>query len=193
MSDFFHSCWDELVWLMGLRKPDNLKAFVGRFQKPFDEVSLRQAAIRRELLNQIALPRPEFIDREALLDRLPRDTALVIYLRYTLLDPGRSAQLRYGALVLARNQDAAWISLGDGHRINSLVANYQDAMRLPEKQAPSDAQMDRILSDLEQAIWKPVEALVPRSTRSVMLSPDGALNFVSFATLRWNGGNRSRV
>ncbi len=33
MSDFFHSCWNELVWLIDLRKPDNLKAFVETYRE----------------------------------------------------------------------------------------------------------------------------------------------------------------
>jgi membrane-associated protein len=32
MSEFFHGCWNELVWLIDLRKPDNLRAFVETYK-----------------------------------------------------------------------------------------------------------------------------------------------------------------
>ncbi|MBI4660469.1 MAG: CHAT domain-containing protein, partial [Verrucomicrobia bacterium] len=40
-----------------------------------------------------------------------------------------------------------------------------------------------LLQALYQQLWAPIEAALPKGTRTVIISPDGALNFLSYATL----------
>ena len=47
----------------------------------------------------------------------------------------------------------------------------------------SETQLTEILQALYQQIWAPVDAALPPGTRTVILSPDAELNFVSFATM----------
>jgi CHAT domain-containing protein len=46
-----------------------------------------------------------------------------------------------------------------------------------------DAEAPMILQGLYRRLWAPIEPLLPAGTKTVIFSPDGALNFVSFATL----------
>ena len=40
-----------------------------------------------------------------------------------------------------------------------------------------------VLRTLHDQVWAPIEEALPEGTKAVILSPDGELNFVSFATL----------
>jgi hypothetical protein len=43
------------------------------------------------------------------------------------------------------------------------------------------------LQALYEALWAPIEQALPSQTKRVIISPDGQLNFISFATLLTNG------
>ncbi|MDA1272745.1 MAG: CHAT domain-containing protein [Verrucomicrobia bacterium] len=55
--------------------------------------------------------------------------------------------------------------------------------RVVEDRVRGDLQLSTLLQALHQQLWSPVEPLLPPETKTVILSPDGALNFLSFATL----------
>ena len=46
-----------------------------------------------------------------------------------------------------------------------------------------DVEMADVLRALHQEVWAPITAALPPGTSRVILSPDGQLNFVSFAAL----------
>lgn len=129
---------------------------------------------------------------------LPQDTALVEWIRYTGFLPGKEGQLfhpdareiRYGALILSRDQPVRWVPLAaSGADIERLVAESQKLMRGhrvvragEDGQLLDDEATSRVvLRDLYDRLWAPIEPDL--AGRRVVLSPDGALNTVSFATL----------
>jgi CHAT domain-containing protein len=59
------------------------------------------------------------------------------------------------------------------------VERYRKAMR---GQA-DEVTLQSVLRALHEQVWTPVEKMLPAGTQTVVVSPDGQLNFVSFATL----------
>ncbi|MDA1272746.1 MAG: CHAT domain-containing protein, partial [Verrucomicrobia bacterium] len=55
--------------------------------------------------------------------------------------------------------------------------------RVVEDRERGAVQLSTLLQTLYQQLWSPLEPLLPPETKTVILSPDGALNFLSFATL----------
>jgi len=110
---------------------------------------------------------------------LPQNGALIEYVRYKhYLGQGRS-EWRYGAVVLSAAGDPLWVPLGPAEELEKLVASYQKSVR-----GETDKNtLETDLRALHNRLWLPVERVLPPPCRRVILSPDGALNFVSFATL----------
>ena len=46
-----------------------------------------------------------------------------------------------------------------------------------------EATLRNVLKALEERVWAPIEKALPSGTKTVIVSPDGELSFVSFATL----------
>jgi CHAT domain-containing protein/Tfp pilus assembly protein PilF len=110
---------------------------------------------------------------------VPKDGALIEYVRYEHYLGKDSFEPHYGAVVLAAAGDPLWVPLGSAEALENRVASYQKSAqgRTDENTLKTD------LRELYDRLWLPVERVLPPPCRRVILSPDGALNFVSFATL----------
>jgi CHAT domain-containing protein len=110
---------------------------------------------------------------------LPTNGTLIELLRYDHYMGRNQIQPRYGAVVLEHSGEPKWVTLGEAGPIERNIALYQKSARGETDQTT----LQRVLKELYQQVWKPIEAVLPEGTRTVILSPDGQLNFVSFATL----------
>ncbi|HEV2986900.1 MAG TPA: CHAT domain-containing tetratricopeptide repeat protein, partial [Candidatus Angelobacter sp.] len=109
---------------------------------------------------------------------LPHDTLLVEYVRYSHYLGKSKYELRYGAVVLSADAPPRWATLGSAKEIEATLKRYQRLVR-----NAGDEEMTAILQKIYNEVWKPVEQLFPIHTNRVIVSPDGQLNFLSFATL----------
>jgi tetratricopeptide (TPR) repeat protein len=110
---------------------------------------------------------------------IPNDGALIEYLRYShYLGKGKWEQ-RYGAIVLYAKDAPLWIPLGKANEIEHLVRRYGALVR----GSPQEEELSANLQALYQALWAPIDQAVPSQTKRIIISPDGQLNFISFATL----------
>ena len=110
---------------------------------------------------------------------IPEDGALIEYVRYRhYLGTGKS-EPRYGATVLFARGAPLWIPLGKANEIEHLVQRYSALVR----GSPQDEELSANLQALYEALWAPIEQALSRETKTIIISPDGALNFISFATL----------
>lgn len=110
---------------------------------------------------------------------LPRQAALVEFVRYWHFLGHHEGQSRYGALILPAAGPPKWVSLGPASALSTNIALYQAGVRI---KAP-DRAFSRLLTTLHHQLWEPVERELPADTKTVIISPDAALNLVSFATL----------
>ena len=72
-----------------------------------------------------------------------------------------------------------WVVLGAAEEIEKNVKLYQKSAR----GKTDEATLSTVLQVLGQQVWAPIEKILPAGTKTVIISPDGELNFVSFATL----------
>jgi len=112
-------------------------------------------------------------------DALPTDAALVEYVVYNKYTGHLANVPAYGAVVLSRDAPTRWVELGPAAAIDEQVRKDQKYMRKRVREAA----LAEVLQGLYQSLCQPVLAGLPGGVHRLILSPDGNLNFVSFATL----------
>ena len=110
---------------------------------------------------------------------LPRDTVIIEYLAYDHYVGMFTLEWRYGAVIIPSAGEPKWVPLSTLALIDRKVALYQRAVRGEADQSS----LPTVLRSLHRHVWEPVERALPEGTKTVIISPDGELNFVSFATL----------
>src|SRR5271165_2389450 len=110
---------------------------------------------------------------------IPNDGALIEYLRYSdYLGKGKR-EPRYGAIVLLSKGAPLWIPLGKAEEVEHLVRRYGSLVR----GSPQEDELSANLQALYEALWAPIDQALPSQIKRIIISPDGELNFISFATL----------
>jgi CHAT domain-containing protein/tetratricopeptide (TPR) repeat protein len=112
-------------------------------------------------------------------DALPAGAALVEYIAYRRYTGRLTSQPAYGTVVLTRDAPPHWVPLGSASEIDARVRLEQKYMRRRVR----DVAVAEVLRGLYNALVQPVVAALPAGTHRLIVSPDGELNFVSFATL----------
>jgi len=92
--------------------------------------------------------------------------------------PGRFTP-RYGAVVLKTGNAPLFVPLDAAARIEELMDLYASAVR----SEVADEQMSQFLTTLGAGLWDPSVPHRPAAGAPIILFPDGAFNFLSFATL----------
>ena len=110
---------------------------------------------------------------------LPSDGALIEYIWYWQYLGKRQSERRYGAAVLTATGEPRWVPLGNADDLDAMVSRYKRLVR----GAPDQDELSTNLEELYRELWAPVEQWLPHAVKRVIISPDGQLNFVSFATL----------
>ncbi len=113
---------------------------------------------------------------------IPNDGALVEYLRYSNYLGKENWETRYGAIVLFSKGAPLWIPLGKANQIEHLVRRYGTLVR----GSPQEEELSENLRALYEALWASIGQELPSQTKRIIISPDGQLNFISFATLLTN-------
>ena len=72
-----------------------------------------------------------------------------------------------------------WIPLGKAKEIEHLVRRYGALVR----GSPQEEELSANLQTLYEALWVPIGQALPSQIKRIIISPDGQLNFISFATL----------
>ncbi len=110
---------------------------------------------------------------------IPNDGALIEYLRYGHYLGKEKWEQRYGAIVLLSKGAPLWIPLGKATEIEHLVRRYGSLVR----GSPQEDELSENLQALYEALWAPIDQALPSQIKRIIISPDGELNFISFATL----------
>jgi CHAT domain-containing protein/tetratricopeptide (TPR) repeat protein len=111
---------------------------------------------------------------------IPETGALIEYLRYWHYLGRGGFEPRYGALVLFPREGPKWIPLAGAVGIDSLVSAHQ---RLTRGASVGRDALSNNLQALYGELWAPIVQALPPEVKRAIISPDGQLNFVSFATL----------
>jgi CHAT domain-containing protein len=110
---------------------------------------------------------------------IPDDGALIEYLRYPHYLGKNRWEERYGAALLFSKGTPLWVPLGNADEIEASVRLYGTLVRGSQEEDELSAN----LRALYEALWAPIGQALPNETKKIIISPDGELNFISFATL----------
>jgi tetratricopeptide (TPR) repeat protein len=150
-----------------------------RIQALEQEVEDIEGKLARQITELGQARRALTITVEQVQAALPNDTVLVEYVRYRHYLGKSTSELRYGAVVLSADAPPRWVALGSAKEVEATLKSYQALVRNLE----DEEEMAAVLREVENEVWKPVEQTFPGHTNRVIVSPDGQLNFLSFATL----------
>jgi len=118
---------------------------------------------------------------EQVQSKLKSGRILLEFVRYKHFVNSEASEARYGALVIAASGSPTWVSLATtAEALDQEMVRYQQAT---ENVSITNSAMSKLLANLYQHVWAPLEPLFPADTTSVIISPDSQLNFLSFATL----------
>jgi CHAT domain-containing protein len=110
---------------------------------------------------------------------LPPRNVLVEFVRQPQHFGPPHDQSRYGAVILANSGEPKWIVFESAIAVEKTIALYQKSVRGETDRTT----LEWALKELYEQVWKPIDSALPEGIRTVILSPDGKLGFVSFATL----------
>jgi CHAT domain-containing protein/Tfp pilus assembly protein PilF len=142
------------------------------------DIETLQAALARRVTGVGRARRALSIRLEDVQEAIPQGSVLLEMLRYRHCMGERWRQESYGALVISRNEEPRWVCLGAAEQIEKSVKIYQHAVRNAAPQA-----LVQSLAELYRQVWAPLAPHLPAGTKKIIISPDGELNFLSFATL----------
>jgi CHAT domain-containing protein/Tfp pilus assembly protein PilF len=110
---------------------------------------------------------------------LPKQAVLIELLRYYHSLGKRKYEDRYGAVVISPVGEPKWVPIGAAEEMEKDVRLYRKSVR-GERDEPT---LRCVLKALQERVWTPIEKALPEDSKTVIVSPDGELSFVSFATL----------
>jgi CHAT domain-containing protein len=110
---------------------------------------------------------------------IPAPAVLIEFVRYLHYLGKNKWEIRYGAAILASAGEPRWVCLGPSAEIEKNISLSQQKVR----QQARETELAAPLRALYQQLWAPIETNLPPGTKTVILSPDAQLNFISFATL----------
>jgi tetratricopeptide (TPR) repeat protein len=158
--------------------PDRQRADNER-QKLSERVEQMEAQLGRESRAMGKARRSLNTNIEQVQQALRPEQALVEFLRYADKRGENQWELCYGAIVIRPSGKPQWIPLGKAAVIDDRISLYKQYVRGEGEESALIA----ALRDLHDEVWAPVEKLLPSDVKTVAISPDGELNFISFATL----------
>jgi len=157
-----------------------------KWQTQVAELSDQKEALERELAAKIAdlrnTARPAQADLGAI---LPPKTVLLDFLEYTHFSiprDGKGAIRPERRLIVFIVRPHSWvrrIDLGPAAPIAAAVQEWRRILLGPQAKAPAT---EKSAIAMRQLIWKPAEPFV-EDAETVLISPDGAVSFVPFASL----------
>jgi CHAT domain-containing protein len=110
---------------------------------------------------------------------------LIEVIRYQLYEGGLTRTPWYGAVVIPRRGEPAWVQLAAAKEIDELTATLVKGLNKGDRGAhiPGQGDVTPQLRSLDRILWKPLEKMLPEGTRTVLLGTDGATAFVPWAAL----------
>ena len=156
-----------------LRKRDDVKIGLSR------EVEELESTLAREVAGLGRARRALTVSVPQLQAALEKDEALVEFVAYQHYLGENKFESRYGAAVITPGAEPRWVSLGPATEIDRKIRLFQKSARGELNESATAS----VLNALEKEVWAPLAKWFPNGSTKIIVSPDGALSFVSFATL----------
>jgi CHAT domain-containing protein/Tfp pilus assembly protein PilF len=116
---------------------------------------------------------------EAAQAAIPPDSALIEFASYHPFNARAATydQAHYVVYVLHHDGKIAWKELGDANSIDDAIAALRNALRDPKR-----TDVKRLARAVDAKVFQPIRPLLGGKSR-LLISPDGSLNLIPFATL----------
>ncbi len=111
---------------------------------------------------------------------LTEDSVLVEFIRHARYAGKPEFESHYGAVIIPAGNKPQWVPLGEAKAIDKSIHAYRTVVRADN---PDENALVQVLETLYKQVWKPIQQKLSPDTNTVVLSPDGQLNFLSFAAL----------
>ena len=148
-----------------------------------EQIAKRIADLERSLASRTTIlgrvRQSADITLDAVLPALTIGTVLLDFFQYRDAKLKGAAARSYGALLLAEDGQPKIVLIAGAAAIDQAVAACRAAVTKGDESA-----LDSGLKTLTEKLWQPIADQLPPSTKQLLVGPDGALNFLSFATLR---------
>ncbi len=134
------------------------------------QVSTRSAEFRAQA---------QTVTLAAVQQAVPADAALVEFVLYRPVD-ARAQKLapgRYAAYVLQRKGAPRWVELGEAATVEQAISAWRAALADPRRK-----DVQPLARTVDERIMRPVREMLG-DTRTLFVSPDGALNLIPFGAL----------
>jgi CHAT domain-containing protein len=154
------------------------EAIAGRQKLEKEELDL-EASLAGKGISSGKTRRALATDVSDVRDAIPDGAALIEFVAYNRYLGRLAYEPSYGALVLTRDGVCQWVPLGAAAAIDAKLRTYQKYVR----KRVHEAALAEVLHGLWETLCQPVLAALPGGVHRLILSPDGQLDFVSFATL----------
>ncbi len=177
------------------KTPSEIEALKEPLEREAQEV---ESSLRRTLQNRRSTQIAELPNAEQVRQRLPKEAALVEFVRALVFDndPGStyfSAEHYFAFVINAKNPMVQMIDLGDADEIDSLIEQLrEETENTPQGlrvigEAGLEAGFSELSNELYRKIFLPLTDALGNAT-TILLAPDRALHMVPFAALVDNDG-----
>lgn len=144
-----------------------------------DRVDELEARLAREVAGLGKARRALGSTAEQVQAALGKNEALIEFARYNDYLGKNKWEWCYGAIVISPGRRSVWCPLGSAVEMEKNIKLYQECAHGKK----DEATLIGVLHALHAEIWAPIEKVLSAETTNVAISPDGELNFVSFATI----------
>jgi tetratricopeptide (TPR) repeat protein len=150
-----------------------------RIEAVEQEVENIEGKLARQITDLGQARRSLAITVEEVQAAIPNDAVLVEYVRYGHYLGKSKGESRYAAVLLSAGTSPRWFTLGSAKEIETSLRRYQVLVRT----SSDEDELAALLQKLYDKVWEPIQGALPERVKTVIISPDGQLNFLSFATL----------
>jgi CHAT domain-containing protein len=170
--------------LMTVPKDSKKETLDGRI-KAYEKLSRQIEELEGALAQNVAgfghARRALTVTVEEVQKAIPPQAALIEFIRYHHYLGKQKWEDDYGAVILSSAGGPDWVCLGAVATIDKNVFLCQQAVR--DKERSDEKGLTSALRNLYKQVWEPLEKILPPDEKTIVISPDAGLNFISFATL----------
>jgi len=168
--------------LQGLRTQLAKIAFDQNKKEEADKISEKIGAIQRSMASLSTrfgrVRASADLTVDTILPALSGGSVFVDFIEFSDPKLKEDERLHYGAILIAEDGTPAFIRIPDRVAIDSAADAIRTAVKNGDEQS-----LQENLATLSTKLWQPVAEKIPAETKRIIVSPDGKLSFISFASL----------
>ena len=163
-------------------KKETLDGRIKAYEKLSSQIEKLEGALAQNVAGFGHARRALTVTVDEVQKAIPPQAALIEFIRYHHYLGKQKWEDDYGAVILSSAGEPNWVCLGAVATIDKNVFLCQQAVR--DKEPRSDEKgLTSALRNLYKQVWEPLEKILPPDDKTIVISPDAGLNFISFATL----------